>query len=219
MKKLRISVATFLSAVAMMVMIVGMYLTPNRTRWWRHWWARLTVWLSGAKVTIDASPDPKAQLFVINHRNLLDIVLLEAVLPGTLDPCWIAKKEIAKIPIFGRILDAPKMLVIDRENRREIVKLLKNAAVPLAKGRPLMIFPEGTRNKGDGLLTFKAGAKMLAEKHQLLVQPVVIQGSDTGGGPIHIRYLPAINPKSDPQWYTTLEEQMRSAYDAPPAEA
>ena len=222
-KKLRMIVAGAISMTAMLAMIGGMYLFRKHNRWWRLWWCQLTVWLSGSNVSIEGAPDPAARLYVLNHRSLLDIILLEALLPKTLNPCWIAKKEIAKIPIFGRILDAPKMLVIDRENSREMVKLLKKAQEPLDEGRPLMIFPEGTRNKGGGLLPFKAGAKMLAEKHNLLVQPVVIKGTDdrfhlergVTSGPVYVRYLSAIDP-SEAGWYEKLADQMQTVYNSLP---
>lgn len=222
-KKLRMYLAGLISMTAMLAMIGGMYLFRKHNRWWRWWWSRLTVWLSGSQVQIEGAPDPAAKLYVLNHRSLLDIILLEALLPKTLNPCWIAKKEIAKIPIYGRILDAPKMLVIDRENSREMVKLLKMALEPLGVGRPLMIFPEGTRNKDGGMLPFKAGAKMLAEKHNLLVQPVVVKGTDdrfhlsrgVTSGPVYVRYLPAVDPSQE-GWYEKLAEEMAAVYNGLP---
>lgn len=42
----------------------------------------------------------------------------------------------------------------------------------------MMIFPEGTRNKGDELLPFKDGAFKIAQKAGCLIIPVAICGTD-----------------------------------------
>jgi 1-acyl-sn-glycerol-3-phosphate acyltransferase len=93
------------------------------------------------------------------------------------DIAWVAKKEIADIPWFGRILDAPKMIIVERENKKSLIKLLKDAKDRLEHGRQLAIFPEGTRSDGTKIRKFKAGAKMIAEKYELEVQPAIIIGS------------------------------------------
>lgn len=204
----------------MLFVILAMYLSYKNNRFFRWIWCRFALKIIGvSSIEVLGVPDPSAKLFVINHRTLLDIITVEAVLPKTTNPCWIAKKEIAKIPIFGRILDAPKMITIDRENSREMIKLLKMVEVPLGENRPLMIFPEGTRNKGDTLLKFKLGAKMLAEKHNLSVQPVVIYGADQRfnmqngitTGKVTVAFLPLADPSSE-NWYEKLEKDMNEQY-------
>ena len=45
-------------------------------------------------------------------------------------------------------------------------------------GHSMMIFPEGTRNKGDELLPFKDGAFKIAQKAGCLIIPVAICGTD-----------------------------------------
>lgn len=220
-KKAHMLVASFIAGFTMIFVILLMYASYRHNRTVRRLWCKMTTKLVGiSEIVVTGAPDPDAKMFTINHRTLLDIIIVEAVLPRTINPCWIAKKEIAKIPIYGRILDAPKMITIDRENSREMVKLLKMVEEPLAEKRPLMIFPEGTRNKGGGLLKFKAGAKMVASKHNLLVQPVVIKNADLrfnlkNGvtiGKVYLEFLPATNPTHD-EWYTKLEEDMSAVYE------
>ncbi len=63
------------------------------------------------------------------------------------------------------------MIRVDRESRSGLIRLLKDAKETIEKGeRAVAIFPEGTRAKEQKLLSFKSGAKLLAEKLNLRVQ-------------------------------------------------
>ena len=96
---------------------------------------------------------------------MLDIVVLEEVYPKNL--CWIAKKEIADLPVIGQIFHIPQMISVERENKRSLIKLVKDAQDRVEKGRVLAIFPEGTRSHSKELLPFKGGAKIIADKLNL----------------------------------------------------
>jgi 1-acyl-sn-glycerol-3-phosphate acyltransferase len=154
---------------------------------------------------------------MINHQSILDIVLLEALCNRNI--AWVAKKEIAKIPWFGRILDAPKMIVVERENKTSLVKLLREAKDRHNKGRPIAIFPEGTRTDGSYLREFKAGAKMIAQKNRMRVQPIILVGTreifdsksfNQKPGVVKIVYFESIEADKQIPWYEQMEEQMRS---------
>jgi 1-acyl-sn-glycerol-3-phosphate acyltransferase len=110
------------------------------------------------------------------------------------------------------------MICVDRGDKRALVQLLKDAKDRLDQGRPIAIFPEGTRGRGDKLLKFQQGAKLLAEKLNIKVQPIVIanarnvldsQNFVVNGGVVRISYLPAIDPTQDSEWYTKLHAQMQ----------
>ena len=70
------------------------------------------------------------------------------------------------------------MIAVERENKHSLIKLLSEAKDRVENGRVLAIFPEGTRSQTKELLPFKGGAKLLVEKLNLKVQPIVIVGSD-----------------------------------------
>ena len=65
------------------------------------------------------------------------------------------------------------MISIDRENKAGIITLLKETKDRLDKGRPIAMFPEGTRSDGKSMGSFKPGAKMVANKHNLRVQIIL----------------------------------------------
>jgi 1-acyl-sn-glycerol-3-phosphate acyltransferase len=183
----------------------------------RLYWAKLQVFMLGIKVEIIGEPDSEAKMLILNHQSVADIVITEAVYPADLS--WVAKKEIGDIPFFGHILDYPEMISIERENRKSLVKLFKDAKDRLKKGRVIAIFPEGTRGKGKKLLPFKAGAKLLAEKLDLKVQPAVfvntIKVFDSKnflanfGTKVKLIYLDPVDPKSDPKWFEKLRDDMQ----------
>jgi 1-acyl-sn-glycerol-3-phosphate acyltransferase len=201
--------------ITVLITIVFMYATRPHTRPVRRVWAKLQTYLIGFKIHQEGTIAKEARLLVMNHQSLLDIVTLEAIHPE--DLCWIAKKEIQNIPLFGHIIPAPKMIAIDRNDKRSIIKMLKEGKERLVEGRVLAMFPEGTRGKGNGLLKFQSGAKMLAEKLDLIVQPAVIIGARdvldsqkflANGGDVHVIFLDPINPKEDEQWFEKLQERM-----------
>ena len=67
------------------------------------------------------------------------------------------------------------MILIDRDDKRGLASLLKATKQKLSQNRPIVIFPEGTRSKGkERFLPFKPGAKIIAEKFRLKIQPIVL---------------------------------------------
>jgi len=205
--------------VTVLVVIVLMYLFRNNTHIIRRTWAKMQTFLMSFRIKQHGSTSPQATLLVLNHQSLIDIVALEAIYPKNL--CWIAKKEIEDIPIFGHIIPAPRMISIDRKDKRSIIKMLKEGKERVSEGRVLAMFPEGTRGRGDKLLKFQSGAKILAEKLDLIVQPAIIVGArhifdsknlDAHRGEVKVIYLEPIDPKTDEAWfekmYHTMEERL-----------
>jgi len=186
----------------------------------RKSWAKLQAFFIGYKLTIKGIPNSDANILLINHQSLLDIVLLEANYPKNI--AWVAKKEIAEMKFFGAILTLPKMIIIDRENRKSLVKLFRDVKDRLEDKRVIGMFPEGTRGDGKKLQEFKSGAKLISEKLDLLVQPVVIVNSRdivdsqnflAKSGEVILVYLDPINPKDDKNWYTTMHQKMQKVLD------
>lgn len=165
---------TFVLSVVLVVFFMWLFNSKNRTI--RKFWGRTQRFFGGYKLEVIGDFKDEANILLINHQSMLDIIVLEEVHPKNL--CWIAKAQIGKIPIIGKILSLPKMIAVERENKHSLIKLLKEAKDRVENGRVLAIFPEGTRSQTNKLLPFKGGAKMLVEKLNLKVQPIVIIGSD-----------------------------------------
>ncbi len=206
-------------AITVAFIIILMKIFNKKNRQIRRAWAKLQRYLIGYKLEVEGKPDEDAKLLILNHQSMLDIVVLEEIHPKNL--AWVAKKEIGEIPFFGQILTIPKMIAIDRESKASLVKLFKEAEDRLKDDRPIVIFPEGTRGRGDRLLKFKAGAKLLAQKLKLKVQPILIIGTkkvfdsknmSSQSGTIKVIYLDSIDITKDKDWYEKIYKIMSDKF-------
>ena len=162
--------------ISVILVVFFMWLFNDKNRAIRKFWGRSQRFFGGYKLEVIGNFSDEANILLINHQSMLDIIVIEELHPK--DVCWIAKAQIGKIPIIGKILSLPKMIAVERENKHSLIKLLSEAKDRVENGRVLAIFPEGTRSQTNKLLPFKGGAKLLVEKLNLKVQPIVIVGSD-----------------------------------------
>lgn len=116
-------------------------------------------------------------LYAINHRSLLDILVMENVFSrfqksGT----WIAKQELFDDPIYGKFFQYSGCLGVDLENGKGMLKFFKTLKKILSKVDDLNIFmfPEGERYKGKGIKKFQNGAQKIAKANKLKIVPVYI---------------------------------------------
>ncbi|OJJ28986.1 lysophospholipid acyltransferase family protein [Campylobacter concisus] len=162
--------------ISVVLVVFFMWLFNDKNRAIRKFWGRSQRFFGGYKLEVIGNFSDEANILLINHQSMLDIIVIEELHPKNV--CWIAKAQIGKIPIIGKILSLPKMIAVERENKHSLIKLLSEAKDRVENGRVLAIFPEGTRSQTNKLLPFKGGAKLLVEKLNLKVQPIVIVGSD-----------------------------------------
>ena len=182
------------------------------------WFIRLMIFIP---VTVKGKIDPDVQMLVLNHQSDVDIGVMETI--TFKDLAWVAKKELFDVPFFGLMLKLPKDIAVERESKQALVKLLKDAKDRLDDGRVITIFPEGTRSSGKKMLPFKAGAKILAEKYSLRVQPLVLintahsynsKTKQYNPGRVTVVYMDAFTvDKSDKEWYKRLRNSMQKVYD------
>ncbi|MDD6254541.1 MAG: lysophospholipid acyltransferase family protein [Eubacteriales bacterium] len=141
----------------------------------RHW-ALAMLRFAGVTVEVRGIENiPKAPvLFVPNHQSDWDIMVVEAYLP----PCGIlAKKELSHIPLISEWMRMLGAIFIDRGNARQSVKALMDVEKKLAGGENFIIFPEGTRSRGENIGEFKSGAFRVALKRGFPIVPVSIDGT------------------------------------------
>ena len=214
--------AAVISFVTAVLMIPGIGLFPKYKGPIMHYLNRVSLFLMGAKVVQEGEMDPDADMIVMNHQGIIDIVGFEALQKDHVK--WVAKKELFETPWFGNLLRWGDMISLDRGNKAALIKLLKDVKTTQeTSSRKIAIFPEGTRAKGQKLLPFKDGTKMIAKKLKLKVQPVVITGSKwvlneherTGhNGTVHYKFLPTIDlSEADEAWFEQLQEQMQKEID------
>lgn len=116
-------------------------------------------------------------LLVSNHRSKFDPILTWLVF-GNLQPAFISKPENFKVPVFGRLIHRLCFMPIDRENPRNAVKTI-NRAVDLMNRdvATVAVYPEGTRNYGEGLLPFHNAMFKIAQKANVPVVVLAVRGT------------------------------------------
>lgn len=200
--------------ITVFFVIIFMYIFNKKHRKVRQIWAKSQKYLMGYKIKQIGEIDENANLIIVNHQSLVDIIVLEDIHPKNL--CWVAKEEITKLPLYGHIMRAPKMISVQRESAKSLVKLIKDVKDRISKNRVVAIFPEGTRGRGQKLLKFKPGAKFIADKLNLKVQPIVVVGSReifnskemlAKSGEIKVIFLPLV--KLEDSWYEKMQEKMQ----------
>lgn len=111
-----------------------------------------------------------------NHRSHYDIPLTILSLPASIR--MLTKKELFKIPLWGRGMAAGEFICIDRNNIEQAKQDLKKAREKMEDGIVLWIAPEGTRSRTGRMGTFKKGGFILAIEAGAQIIPVGIRGSE-----------------------------------------
>jgi len=165
--------------------------------------------------------DPEAQMLIANHQTDIDISTLECTTKR--DLVWVAKKELFSVPFFGLAIRISDDIPVDRGSKAALVSLVRETKKRIDQGRCVVMFPEGTRQRSSKMLTFKPGAKMVADKFELRVQPVVLintsryfdlKNKTAQTGAITVVYLDSfIASKKDTEWLNNLQITMQATYD------
>lgn len=186
----------------------------TKTDKWRMWISRNVLQSVGLSYEIKGQLDENTDLIIANHQSMIDIFLLESFVGPEIR--FIGRKGIMDVWPVRLVVDAVGHITIDRNDRRSGVKLLKE--VREKKGKKVVIFPEGTRSLNGEIQPFESGAKMIAEKLGLKVQPILIKDLSeyynegkkySKKGKVHIEIMPPLTLKED--W---LEESRRKMIEA-----
>jgi 1-acyl-sn-glycerol-3-phosphate acyltransferase len=113
--------------------------------------------------------------FVSNHCGFFDIVILLAFCGRPFG--FIAKKELLYVPFMNAWIFLLGGLFMDRNNVRNAIKTINKGVQRIKSGGSMIIFPEGHRSKGRGLLPFHPGSLKLATQAGAVIVPVAIEGS------------------------------------------
>ncbi len=207
-------------SITVAITVLFMYIFRNHTHKVIKVWMTFQMFVLGIKLEIEGKLDESCDMVLLNHQSLLDIIVIEYL--HSRDLAWVAKKEIADLFFFGHIIKAPRMISVDRENKAGIIHLLKETKDRLDKGRPIAMFPEGTRSDGKYMGSFKAGAKIIANKYNLRVQPIILfntrnivdsKNLKAKPGVVKVVYLEPVQASKETLWFEETEEKMRERFN------
>jgi 1-acyl-sn-glycerol-3-phosphate acyltransferase len=133
--------------------------------------------VSGVRVEVEGLDnfDPTGSyVFMSNHQSHYDILAVAGFLPAQVR--FIAKKELFKIPGFGRALRKGGHIRIDRDNRAQAFASYDRAAEKICEGISIFVCVEGTRSADGTVGPFKKGGFVLAVKAGVPIMPITISG-------------------------------------------
>ena len=165
-------------------------------------WCRFHRWCARAILRIEVIEDgPRPQgrvLYAMKHESFFEALDCVNFLR---DPVVFAKQQLMRIPLWGRVGRHYGLVVVDREaGARALRQMITEARERTAEGRPLLIFPEGTRVPHGARPPLQSG---FAGLYKLLALPVVPVAVDSGPlyhrwwkrpGTIHYRFGQPIPP-------------------------
>ena len=114
-------------------------------------------------------------LFIANHEGNFDIPSLLAYIPKPFG--FISKVEVKKLPIISQWMEEMNCVFLDRSNRKSSYKSIEDTVSILENGHSILIFPEGTRSKGEEIGDFKSGFVRIAKMANVPIVPIAIYGT------------------------------------------
>lgn len=216
MSKIRGIIILIQFSVTVAIVIAAMYTFRNHVHKVIKIWMSFQMKFLGITLEEVGKMDESCDMVILNHQSLLDIIVIEYIHNRHL--AWVGKKEITDLFFFGHIMKGPNMITIDREDKTGLIKLLREAKDRLSKGRPIAMFPEGTRSNGESMLPFKPGAAMIANKLKLKVQPLIIINTknildskklESNPGVVKVIYLDPVQADKNTDWFEQTEKKMQ----------
>jgi 1-acyl-sn-glycerol-3-phosphate acyltransferase len=113
-------------------------------------------------------------LLVCNHISWLDILVIHA----TRHCRFVSKSELRDWPVLGTLATGGGTLYIERAQRKDAMRMVKDMAKSLREGDVLAVFPEGTTGDGIGMLPFHANLIQSAIEAEAPIQPLALQFVD-----------------------------------------
>ncbi|HEX7501162.1 MAG TPA: lysophospholipid acyltransferase family protein [Polyangia bacterium] len=141
-------------------------------------WSRWVTSFAGVKIVVDNRANLAADqpyVFMANHASSLDIWAVFVAIPRRIR--LIAKKQLARIPLFGWAMWAGRFIFIDRQNGVAARRSIEVAGKRIHDGVSVLLFPEGTRTRDGTLGPFKKGGFHLAIKAGVPIVPVALRGT------------------------------------------
>lgn len=171
---------TLLSGLSLFT-VLSFFIKPKEktNTYWCKTFGPICMWLLNVTVDIENLDNLKKHIpciIVANHQSMADSIILSSVVSNVPKIVFVAKKSLLWMPVFGLYSLVSGNIFIDRSNRASCIEKLHKLEERMKRESiSLIVFPEGTRNPGCGLLPFKKGAFHVAVNTKLPIIPVVVE--------------------------------------------
>ena len=168
----------------------------------------------GIALRVEGAPARGGCLLVVNHVSWLDIMAIHAVVP---EARFVSKADVKAWPLVARLVDSAGTLYLERERKRDALRVVHAMAAALAAGEMVAIFPEGTTSTGHGLLPFHANLLQAAIATATPVQPVALRFSEPRHAVSEAVEFVGATSLLQSLWRTSCGDGVRVAADVPAA--
>lgn len=192
-----------------------------------HVWGKVSMWLLNGTVGLDCRvrsaehiPDGGA-VFAIKHQSAWETVAVNVLL---LDAAIVLKRELFRIPCFGWFLRRVGHIGIDRTAGGAALRaMVHQARAVVDAGRPVIMFPEGTRSAVGARTRYHPGIYALYAELGVPVVPVALNSGVFWGrrefakrpGTVTVEFLEPIQPgRSRREFMATLTDRIETATQA-----
>jgi 1-acyl-sn-glycerol-3-phosphate acyltransferase len=179
MRQLRGLWRVFRSALHVLHGMAVMLRFPSLDAAGRHqriqWWSAGVLRHMGLTLHVQGTARPGPNLLVANHVSWLDIAALHAAAPHAR---FVSKADVLKWPLLGWLIRGAGTLFIERERKRDAVRVVHAMAESLRAGDTVAVFPEGTTGTGPEVLPFHANLLQAAIATETPIQPAVLRYAD-----------------------------------------
>ncbi len=139
------------------------------------WWSAGLLRAMGVGLRVQGTPRPGATLLIANHVSWLDVAALHAAVPHAR---FVSKADVLHWPLLGWLVKGAGTLFIERERKRDSLRVVHAMAEALQAGETVAAFPEGTTGPGPELLPFHANLLQAAIATATPIQPAVLRFSE-----------------------------------------
>ena len=161
------------------ILLVFPRLTPEQRRQRTQAWSLAMLRCLRIELVVRGDPALNGPLLLVaNHMSWLDITALHAARFCR----FVSKADIKKWPVIGLLASGIGTLFIERESRRDAMRVVHHMTASLQVGDVLGVFPEGTTSDGATLLPFHANLIQAAIAANSPIQPVALQFIDSRTG-------------------------------------
>lgn len=224
LRSLAFNVFFYAHTVFWLFVLLPSSLLPRGVLWWGvKTWARwnrcgMTA-IGGIRVEIrgrEHIPSGGA-IIASKHQSTFETVSLLDLFDW---PTFVLKRELMLIPLFGWYAAKAEQIPVDRTaGRQALVRLAERARIEVARGRQLIIYPEGTRRPAGADAAYKHGVAHLYRDLGVPMVPVALNaglfwprhGFRRPPGTLVVEFLPAIPAGLDPE---VAFERMRDTIEA-----
>jgi 1-acyl-sn-glycerol-3-phosphate acyltransferase len=142
-------------------------------------WAERMLTLMGVRLVVQGTPPARGPvLMVSNHLSWLDILSIHAARHVR----FVSKANVQYWPLIGALSTGAGSLYIERERRRDALRVVHHMTEALCNGDVIAVFPEGTTSDGSGVLPFHANLLQAAISSGAPVQPIALRFADAATG-------------------------------------